>query len=316
MSIVVNNWRMDPSLNALIHCETGETRRLGEYHFILLETLAKNADTVLSRSYLMTEVWKNRIVGGNSLPTAIHALRVAIDDDGKQQEIIKTIPKKGYLFNKSYLTITHAPTFLEDDKTTEEDARPAAYEVTDEGNKVVDEQEREYNNPLLNKSLQVEKKNHRVKQRPPYRAALITLPVIAITLFLFVFMYYFEAPFTTKPADVPQLVKERIDNAGQISVYHLHDPDTVHKNTSFFSQHILPGMQHINTLLVTHNMTMNVYYRESLSKFALDIVLSNQCNDSWQLALSFDNWQNKDNEMNTIMFKEVEKMLNEIPKCK
>lgn len=91
MSIIINNWRMDPSLNALIHCETGETRRLGEYHFILLETLAKNADVVLSRSYLCAEVWKNRIVGGNSLPTAIHALRVAIDDDGKQQNIIKTI---------------------------------------------------------------------------------------------------------------------------------------------------------------------------------------------------------------------------------
>ncbi|ELW1278454.1 TPA: transcriptional regulator, partial [Escherichia coli] len=27
MSIIINNWRMDPSLNALIHCETGETRR-------------------------------------------------------------------------------------------------------------------------------------------------------------------------------------------------------------------------------------------------------------------------------------------------
>ncbi|EFN5067648.1 TPA: transcriptional regulator, partial [Escherichia coli] len=25
MSIIINNWRMDPSLNALIHCETGET---------------------------------------------------------------------------------------------------------------------------------------------------------------------------------------------------------------------------------------------------------------------------------------------------
>lgn len=103
MSIIINNWRMAPSLNALIHCETGETRRLGEYHFILLETLAKNADVVLSRSYLCAEVWKNRIVGGNSLPTAIHALRVAIDDDGKQQNIIKTIPKKGYLCNKEYV---------------------------------------------------------------------------------------------------------------------------------------------------------------------------------------------------------------------
>ncbi len=59
----------------------------------------------LSRSYLCAEVWKNRIVGGNSLPTAIHALRVAIDDDGKQQNIIKTIPKKGYLCNKEYVSL-------------------------------------------------------------------------------------------------------------------------------------------------------------------------------------------------------------------
>lgn len=45
----------------------------------------------------MTEVWKNRIVGGNSLPTAIHALRMAIDDDGKQQEIIKPFLKRVFI---------------------------------------------------------------------------------------------------------------------------------------------------------------------------------------------------------------------------
>lgn len=94
MSIIINNWRMDPSLNALIHCETGETRRLGEYHFILLETLAKNADVVLSRSYLCAEVWKNRIVGGNSLPTAIHALRVAIDMMANNRTLLKPSRKK------------------------------------------------------------------------------------------------------------------------------------------------------------------------------------------------------------------------------
>ncbi|MNI97681.1 hypothetical protein D3C73_1563730 [compost metagenome] len=61
---------------------------------------------------------------------------------------------------------------------------------------------------------------------------------------------------------------------------------------------------------------MELYYRVSLNKFVLDIVLSNQCNDSWQLALSFERWQNKDNEMNNVMYKEVEKVLNEMPKCK
>lgn len=99
MSIIINNWRMDPSLNALIHCETGETRRLGEYHFILLETLAKNADVVLSRSYLCAEVWKNRIVGGNSLPTAIHALLSMMMANNRT--LLKQFRRKGICAIKS-----------------------------------------------------------------------------------------------------------------------------------------------------------------------------------------------------------------------
>jgi hypothetical protein len=34
------------------------------------------------------------------------------------------------------------------------------------------------------------------------------------------------------------------------------------------------------------------------------------------VSIEFDNWLNKDNEMNGILIKEVEKMLNEMPKCK
>lgn len=105
MNIIVNNWQLSPSLNAVIHCESGEERRLGEFHYLLLELLIAHADDVLSRDYLMTKVWKNRVVGSNSLPTAIHALRLALGDDGKQQEIIKTIPKKGYLLSKEYLVL-------------------------------------------------------------------------------------------------------------------------------------------------------------------------------------------------------------------
>ena len=316
MSIVVNNWRMDSSLNALIHCETGEIRRLGEYHFILLETLAKNADVVLSRSFLMTAVWKNRIVGGNSLPTAVHALRVAIDDDGKQQEIIKTIPKKGYLFNKLYLTEIIAP--------NENKVDDRASEVTEENAEVVETLASEEQLPStttektsLNNSLlhEVSKKKLATKHHP-YRAVLITLPVIVVALSLFALISYFKAPSATKTEETPQLVKETLENANRITVYQLYDPGENKKSLSLVSKHILPGIEQINQLLVAHSASMTLYYRVSLNKLALDIVMSNQCNDSWQLALSFDNWLNKDNEMNGILIKEVEKMLNEMPKCK
>ena len=315
MSIVVNNWRMDSSLNALIHCETGEIRRLGEYHFILLETLAKNADVVLSRSFLMTAVWKNRIVGGNSLPTAVHALRVAIDDDGKQQEIIKTIPKKGYLFNKLYLTEIIAP--------NENKVNDSASEVTEENAEVVETLASEEQLPsttekitLNNSSLHEVSKKKLATKHHPYRAVLITLPVIVVALSLFALISYFKAPSATKTEETPQLVKETLENANRITVYQLYDPGENKKSLSLVSKHILPGIEQINQLLVAHSASMTLYYRVSLNKLALDIVMSNQCNDSWQLALSFDNWLNKDNEMNGILIKEVEKMLNEMPKCK
>ncbi|HCB1680977.1 TPA: winged helix-turn-helix domain-containing protein [Citrobacter braakii] len=316
MSIVVNNWRMDSSLNALIHCETGEIRRLGEYHFILLETLAKNADVVLSRSFLMTAVWKNRIVGGNSLPTAVHALRVAIDDDGKQQEIIKTIPKKGYFFNKLYLTEIIAP--------NENKVDDSASEVTEENAEVVEILASEEQLPstttekitLNNSSLHEASKKKLATKHHPYRAVLITLPVIVVALSLFALISYFKAPSATKTEETPQLVKETLENANRITVYQLYDPGENKKSLSLVSKHILPGIEQINQLLVAHSASMTLYYRVSLNKLALDIVMSNQCNDSWQLALSFDNWLNKDNEMNGILIKEVEKMLNEMPKCK
>ena len=316
MSIVVNNWRMDSSLNALIHCETGEIRRLGEYHFILLETLAKNADVVLSRSYLMSAVWKNRIVGGNSLPTAVHALRVAIDDDGKQQEIIKTIPKKGYLFNKNYLTetidlnetVADDSTIDEVEKRTEIIEPPALDEMLSSAN--------HGEMPLLNSQLSSRNQRKTAIRRHPYRAVLITLPVIVIALSLFTLISYFKAPSVTKTEETPQLVKETLENADRVTVYQLYDPGENKKSSSLVSTHILPGIEQLNPLLVSHNASMTLYYRISLNKLALDIVLSNQCNDKWQLALSFDHWLNKDNEMNGILIKEVEKMLNEMPKCK
>ncbi|WP_204562920.1 transcriptional regulator [Citrobacter cronae] len=316
MSIVVNNWRMDSSLNALIHCETGEIRRLGEYHFILLETLAKNADVVLSRSYLMSAVWKNRIVGGNSLPTAVHALRVAIDDDGKQQEIIKTIPKKGYLFNKNYLTetidlnetVADDSTIDEVEKRTEIVESPALDEMLSSTN--------HGEIPLFNSQLSSRNQRKTAIRRHPYRAVLITLPIIVIALSLFILISYFKAPSVTKMEEAPQLVKETLENANHVTVYQLYDPGENKKSSSLVSTHILPGIEQLNPLLVSHNASMTLYYRVSLNKLALDIVLSNQCNDKWQLALSFDNWLNKDNEMNGILIKEVEKMLNEMPKCK
>lgn len=99
---VINSWLLDTDSSSLIHQESNEQRKLGEYQFKLLQVLAENAGKILSRDELNAKVWEKRIIGNNSLPNAVHALRVALDDNGKQKLIIRTVPKKGYTLEADY----------------------------------------------------------------------------------------------------------------------------------------------------------------------------------------------------------------------
>lgn len=283
MSIIVNNWRMDPSLNALIHCETGETRRLGEYHFILLETLAKNADTVLTRSYLCAEVWKNRIVGGNSLPTAIHALRVAIDDDGKQQNIIKTIPKKGYQCNKDYVSLP---------ESSPAEAVIMTIETQEEAPSVAEEIQ-----PTALPAA--ESKKHKG-----------TMGLALVVAIVFVGSTVGYSHLKNTP-DAPQLVKESV-NSPRIKIFHLTSAGE-NNSAPLLSQTLLPGKNKLDNLLSTHNMTMTTYYKYVRNRLESDIVLRNQCNGSWQLTFNVEGWQNSD--INSAMYQSLEKLLNTVQKC-
>jgi len=99
---IIHHWYIDFASGTLLHQGSGEQRRLGEYQLRLLQVLAEHAGEILSREELNTLVWERRVIGNNSLPNAIHALRVALEDDGKQQRIIKTIPKKGYILEAEF----------------------------------------------------------------------------------------------------------------------------------------------------------------------------------------------------------------------
>lgn len=308
MSILVNNWRMDSSLNALIHSSTGEVRRLGEYHFILLETLVKHADMVLSRSFLMSEVWKNRVVGGNSLPTAIHALRTAIDDNGKQQEIIKTIPKKGYLFNKSYISVVEPDEKNDQTLTTNND--------NGQNKEVVENKTQQTPSAIDNATLDTVSSTANPitpgKKKWP-KMLFITLMLILIALFLSTRLY--DAFAKESESDTPVMIKEVAQHADRISIYHLYD-ENAEKETLQSASHIAGGLENLNQLLTQHKSSINLYYKLTFNKLAMNMIIQNQCNHSWQLALRFNNWQSKDAEIKKIMYQEVEKMLNEMPACK
>ncbi|CFV29310.1 signal transduction response regulator%2CC-terminal effector [Yersinia enterocolitica] len=102
---IVNKWSIDLTSGFISHQETGEQKRLGEYQLKLLNVLLQHPGQILSRDELTNLVWKRRVIGNNSLPNAVHTLRVALGDDKKQQRIIQTIPKIGYLLDATYCEI-------------------------------------------------------------------------------------------------------------------------------------------------------------------------------------------------------------------
>jgi TolB-like protein len=66
--------------------------------FDLLEYLIRNRDRVVSRDDLVTSIWHGRIVSESALATRINAARSAVGDNGDQQRLIKTLPRKGIRF--------------------------------------------------------------------------------------------------------------------------------------------------------------------------------------------------------------------------
>ncbi|WP_334363928.1 MULTISPECIES: winged helix-turn-helix domain-containing tetratricopeptide repeat protein [unclassified Bradyrhizobium] len=66
--------------------------------FDLLVHLLKHRDRVVSRDDLIALVWGGRIVSDSTLDSRINAARNAIGDNGKEQRLIRTIPRKGVRF--------------------------------------------------------------------------------------------------------------------------------------------------------------------------------------------------------------------------
>jgi TolB-like protein len=66
--------------------------------FDLLVCLLENHDRVVSKDDLLDAVWRGRIVSESTLASHINAVRKAIGDSGKEQQLIKTIFRKGFRF--------------------------------------------------------------------------------------------------------------------------------------------------------------------------------------------------------------------------
>jgi TolB-like protein/tetratricopeptide (TPR) repeat protein len=66
--------------------------------FDLLIYLLQNRERVVGKDDLVALVWQGRIVSDSTLTSRINAARIAIGDSGRDQKLIRTIPRKGFRF--------------------------------------------------------------------------------------------------------------------------------------------------------------------------------------------------------------------------
>jgi DNA-binding winged helix-turn-helix (wHTH) protein/pimeloyl-ACP methyl ester carboxylesterase len=66
--------------------------------FDLLIYLLQNRDRVVSKDDLIASVWQGRIVSESTLTSRINAARKAVGDNGEEQHLIRTVPRKGFRF--------------------------------------------------------------------------------------------------------------------------------------------------------------------------------------------------------------------------
>lgn len=76
----------------------GETRSVEPQVFDLLTHMVENPDRLISHDELIDVVWEGRIVSDSAVSARISAARSAIGDSGAKQEMIKTVPRRGFQF--------------------------------------------------------------------------------------------------------------------------------------------------------------------------------------------------------------------------
>ena len=76
----------------------GQPRAVEPQVFDLLRFLIQARDRVVSQDELIQAVWNRRIVSDAAISARISAARAAVDDDGRRQEWIRTVPRRGFRF--------------------------------------------------------------------------------------------------------------------------------------------------------------------------------------------------------------------------
>jgi TolB-like protein len=96
------DFRFDASKRELLH--SGEVRSVERQVLALLELLLTNRERMVSKDEIVEAIWGGRAISDGSINGRIKLLRKALNDDGKQQRLIKTYHGQGFRFVGSVTT--------------------------------------------------------------------------------------------------------------------------------------------------------------------------------------------------------------------
>jgi TolB-like protein len=96
VQILFEDYILDPERRELTRAT--EAVAMGPQVFDLLLYLVQNRERVVSKGDLLDAVWAGRTVSESTLTSHINAVRKAVGDNGEQQRLIRTVPRKGFRF--------------------------------------------------------------------------------------------------------------------------------------------------------------------------------------------------------------------------
>ncbi|MEZ8349384.1 transcriptional regulator [Vibrio splendidus] len=108
-------WIFNPTLrHQLTNQSNGKSKKLHSTDCKILELLCQYQGKTVSKNALINAAWPGRVVSQASLTQSIAHLRIALGDNGRQQNIIKTVPRHGYSVVSDLISL-EMPVALEQD---------------------------------------------------------------------------------------------------------------------------------------------------------------------------------------------------------
>lgn len=287
----VNNWVIVPASGAIHHVVTGEERRLGTHPLRLLAVFQQHPGEILSHEALAAQVWEDRAVSSNSLSNAIHTLRSALADNGKQQRIIRTIPKKGYVLEAKYCRplVSGPPP----------DPRPVAPEID------IPAQETAPPAPALPAPP---------RQQTPGAAQPFSCinALLIILLFIFTVLCSGYLALTYNNKIVAKEVAKNIYS--HLRIFALLAPGERMKEPTAIYDRLKESYTRLNRQATQAALRIAIYYRSENQTLNYTLRIHNPC-EQRVLVMQIDHWRSDTALLNKLIMSETRRKMDEMARC-